>query len=371
MRFKNIVGHKLVIEKFLNDYKMNRISHAYLIYGTPGIGKLQLALAMGQYLSCSNKSETDSCGVCPSCKKYERLIHPDLHFAFPVTERSSDAFLNYWREFFLDNPFFSYSSWINYLQEKTGKEAQGLIRVEEATNIINKLSSKPYESDYKIMIIWLPELMNEETPNKLLKILEEPPEKTIFFLVSNNRGKIISTIVSRSQPLKILGIETDILKDYIITKHNISDELADNIIATCNGSVIEAEEMLLDLDTNTLYKEKFYEQMSIVQEKNFIKALTWVDEISKLSKEEQKAFILFSLNYFRKLFISSIKSSIVFINEKEKYEITKNIKVKIGSNIILINKLLNDNYYYIERSGNAKIIFFDITVQLMKILNKE
>lgn len=370
MRFKNIVGHNLVIEKFINDCNLNRINHAYLIYGNQGIGKLQLALAMGQYLSCTNKTNNDSCGSCSSCKKYEKLIHPDLHFAFPVTEKNSDVCLQYWRDFFLSNTFFSYSSWINYLKEKTGKDVQSLIKVEEAHNIINKLSSKAYESEYKIMIIWLPELMNIEASNKLLKILEEPSEKTIFFLVSNNREKIISTITSRTQPLKILGIEDNILKEYLISKHNINDELADNIIATCNGSIIEAEEMLYNLDSNTLYKKYFFELIKIIQECDIKQTVAWVEQITKLSKEELKSFINFSLNYFRKLFLLSTQPSIVFVNEKEKYEISKNINIKIGSNIILINNILNNNYYNVERNGNTKIIFFDMAVQLMKILIK-
>lgn len=187
MQFKDIIGLNSVKKQFIQTVKENRVSHAQLLIGPEGVGKLPLAIAFAQYVSCLDKKEDDSCGQCSSCKKYQKLIHPDLHFVFPVvkgkgiTNPVSDNFIENWRKQFETDPYFDLSDWY---QSIGVDNAQGLIYSGESNEIIRKLSLKTYEAEYKVMIIWLPEKMHRTCANKLLKMIEEPPSKTLFIMVS-------------------------------------------------------------------------------------------------------------------------------------------------------------------------------------------
>jgi DNA polymerase-3 subunit delta' len=206
MKFSDIPGQKEIIQRLIGSVKSERVSHAQLFTGPEGCGNLALALAYAQYISCENKTPRDSCGTCKSCIKYEKLIHPDLHFVFPVirnkasTEPVSDNYIEQWREFVRKSPYFSLNRWLASIEVGN---AQGLIFASEASEILRKLSLKAFESDFKIMIIWLPEKMHPASANKLLKLIEEPPEKTLFILVSDEPDKVIPTILSRCQLIKI------------------------------------------------------------------------------------------------------------------------------------------------------------------------
>ena len=194
MFFKDIAGHNKIKESLLNTIKQRRMSHAWMFTGPEGNGKLAMAIAYAQYLSCENKSENDSCGECSSCKKYEKLIHPDLHFVFPVvrnkkfTKPVSDDFISVWRKFVLKSAYHGFEEWLQKLEVEN---QQAGIFTQESEAIIKKLNFKPYESEYKVMIIWLPEKMNVTASNKLLKMIEEPPPKTLFLLIADDTEKII------------------------------------------------------------------------------------------------------------------------------------------------------------------------------------
>jgi DNA polymerase-3 subunit delta' len=219
MRFSEIPGQKEVIERLIISVNRERVSHAQLFAGPEGCGSLALALAYAQFVSCENRTE-DSCGTCKSCVKYEKLIHPDLHFVFPVirdkkvSEPASDYYIEQWREFVKRSPYFGINKWLDSIE---AGNAQGLIFASEASEIIKKLSLKSFESDFKIMIIWLPEKMHLATANKLLKMIEEPPEKTLFLLVSDDPDKIIPTILSRCQLVKIPSFSSESVIKYIKT----------------------------------------------------------------------------------------------------------------------------------------------------------
>ena len=206
MRFSKLPGHKDIIDKLICTVREGRVSHAQLFTGTEGCGSLAMAMAYAQYVSCENKSENDSCGICKSCDKYQKLIHPDYHFVFPVIksksyqEPVSDNYLVQWRELVGKSAYFSLNDWLNTLEVGN---AQGQISVNESSEVIRKLSLKSFESDYKIMIIWLPEKMHPAAANKLLKLIEEPPAKTLFLLVSDEPDRILPTILSRCQLVKI------------------------------------------------------------------------------------------------------------------------------------------------------------------------
>ena len=242
MQFSQIIGQEIIKQQLITSVREGRIPHAQLFLGQEGVGKLALAIAYAQYVSCLNKGEHDSCGTCSSCIKYEKLIHPDLHMVFPFakdgkTKEICDDLLPEWREFVTKNVYFSLEQWMDNIG---AGNKQATIYANESNEILRKLQLTTYESAYKIMIIWLPEKMNITCANKLLKILEEPPTKTLFILVSEQVEKIISTIISRTQMIKIPLIETHTMSSYLQAKHSISKENSINIARIANGNYIKA-----------------------------------------------------------------------------------------------------------------------------------
>ena len=207
MQFRNIIGQNAIIERLSQSVDFDRLSHAQLIVGPEGSGTLAIALAYAQYINCTDKRDGDSCGVCSSCRKIEKLIHPDLHFVFPVAATASitknpvsDNFIEKWREFVLKNPYQTLNEWLTFIEVEN---KQGGIQKSESSEIIRKLNLKTYEADYKIMLIWMAEKMNETCANKLLKILEEPPAKTVFLLIAENTEYMLQTILSRTQTVRL------------------------------------------------------------------------------------------------------------------------------------------------------------------------
>ena len=240
MNFSQIPGQKDIKGKLLRSVKEERVSHAQLFAGPEGCGSMALALAYARYISCENRTDNDSCGTCKSCVKYEKLIHPDLHFVFPVikgkkaTDPVSDNYLEEWREFVKKSPYFTLNNWMDSIEVGN---AQGMIFASEASEIIKKLSLKTFESDFKIMIIWLPEKMHQATANKLLKMIEEPPEKTLFLLVSEEPDKVIPTILSRCQLVKIPSFNSNDIEKYLIDRFKIASDKASDISRVSNGNI--------------------------------------------------------------------------------------------------------------------------------------
>ncbi len=374
MKFNKIIGHSNIKENLIRAFNNNRMSHSYLFYGNPGIGKLALAIAFAQYVSCKNRTSTDSCGICASCKKYEKLIHPDLHFVFPVITQSgkksiSDTYIETWRERILSNPYFSYHDWLFSLDSKN---KQGSIHKDESSEILRKLNLKTFESDYKFMIIWLPEMMNSTSANKLLKILEEPPQNTIFILVSDCRENVLSTIISRTQPIKILGINDDCLKNAIIDEYNIGDKMASDIVRISNGSLIEARKQIV-LNEETEYNlSKFTELMRVCYARKIQEAIYFAETMAKTSREKQKSFLYYCLVLLRENFIYNTNlSEVVYLTTKE-FEFSRNFSKFINfSNVTELTEIFEKAHFHIERNGNAKIIFVDIAFKIMKNIRKK
>ncbi len=241
MFFKDIVGYRETKKKLLHIINNDRISHAQLFLGKEGSGNLAIALAYAQYVNCQQKGAEDSCGICPSCIKFQKLVHPDLHLVFPVATNEkvkkdpvSANFLESWRAAFLNNPYFTLADWQEIAE--TGNK-QLLINTKESSDILKALSLKTYEAEYKIMLIWFPEKMNASSSNKLLKILEEPPEKTLFLLVASFAEQLLPTIISRVQLVKLNPINETELTDYIIEKYQLPKDKAENIARLSDGNV--------------------------------------------------------------------------------------------------------------------------------------
>jgi len=244
MQFKQIAGQQAIKQRLINTVNDNRVSHAQLFLGPEGSGSLALAVAYAQYLSCEDRQPDDSCGVCSSCRKYQKLMHPDLHFSYPFFAKDKNdtalTFIEQWRDAFLANTYLSLDIWRSYLD---AENKQANINIAECHQIIKKLSFKPFESEYKILILWLPEYLDKEG-NSLLKIIEEPQPNTLFLLVAQNQDQILNTILSRTQLVKIPALAYDEIKDELMQKHHQTEFAAAEIAYLSNGNLTEALSML-------------------------------------------------------------------------------------------------------------------------------
>jgi DNA polymerase III subunit delta' len=374
MKFSEIPGQKETIDKLIRSVREERVSHAQLVTGPEGCGSLALALAYAMYVSCENRTEYDSCGVCKSCIKYEKLIHPDLHFVFPVikdkknSEPISDTFIEEWRSFVKTSPYFTLNNWLDSIEVGN---AQGLIFASEANEIIRKLSLKTFESDFKIMIIWLPEKMHIASANKLLKMIEEPPEKTLFLLVSNEPDKVIQTILSRCQIIRIPGFTNEEISDYLIKKFNASIEKTTEISAVANGNIIRAAELFQNEDSSRLNLDFFKNLMRFAFKRDIISLISWAEEIAGTGREAQKSFIYYSLRILREnlmLTLEQSKNKIVYLAGEEASFSQKFHPFITCKNIFPLSDELNLACSHIEANGNAKIIFLDLALRVTRLI---
>ena len=376
MKFSEIEGQKEVIDKLINSVSLERVSHAQLFTGPEGCGSLALALAYTQFISCENRLPADPCGKCKSCVKYEKLIHPDLHFVFPVVkdkktnEPVSDNYIEQWREFVRKSPYFSVNKWLDYIE---AGNAQGLIFASEASEIIKKLSLKTFESDFKIMIIWLPEKMHLATANKLLKMIEEPPGNTLFLLVSDEPDKVIPTILSRCQIVKIPAFSTESVIKFTREKFALDVNRAEDISRVANGNIIRAIELCENEDTALGNLERFKNLMRFAWKRDIISLISWSEEVAAIGREPQKNFISFSLRLVREnlmLTLDQMKNKLVFLTGKEA-EFSGNFHPFINySNIVPFTDELNLAYSHIEANGNAKVVFLDLALKLTKLIKR-
>ena len=374
MNFSQIPGQKEIKAKLLRSVKEERVSHAQLFTGPEGCGSMALALAYARYVSCENRTDYDSCGTCKSCVKYEKLIHPDLHFVFPVikgkkaTDPVSDNYLEEWREFVKRSPYFTLNNWMDSIEVGN---AQGMIFASEASEIIKKLNLKTFESDYKIMIIWLPEKMHQATANKLLKMIEEPPEKTLFLLVSEEPDKVIPTILSRCQLVKVPSFSSTNIEKYLIDRFNIAPDKASDISRVSNGNITRAIELCENEDSSLANLERFKSLMRFAWKRDIVSIINWSEEISTTGREAQKNFISFSMRLLREnlmLSLNQLKNSLVSLTGEEA-TFSENFHPFINqNNIYPLTEEFNLVYSHIESNGNAKIIFLDLALKVTRLI---
>ena len=372
MFFKEVIGQDATKHRLIQSVREERVSHAQLFAGPGGTGKLALAIAYAQYVACTNRQASDSCGECPSCKKYRKLIHPDLHFVFPVINSKkfpkpvSDNFLEDWRMMISRNPYFSVDQWF----EEIGVEnVQGMIYKDESESIIRKLSLKSYESEYKVMIIWLPEKMNPTCANKLLKMIEEPPQKTLFVLITENEEDIISTIRSRCQLITIPPIDAESMTKAIRELPESEDCDIRNIVHLARGNYGKALE-LLQPDEQTLFNlERFKELMRYSYGRKFGDLFKWADQLATIGREKQKNLLDYFLNSLRENFISNLKNrDLTFMNDLEE-DFSKKFSPFINErNIQELTEVFETAFAHIGMNGNPRIIFTDVAFKVTKLI---
>jgi DNA polymerase-3 subunit delta' len=374
MNFSQIRGQEEIIGNLLRSVKEDRVSHAQLFAGPEGCGSMALALAFAKFISCENRTESDSCGICKSCVKYEKMIHPDLHFVFPLIktkklpEPVSDNYLGQWRDFVMKSPYFTLNSWLDTIE---AGNAQGMIFASEASEIIKKLSLKTFESDFKIMIIWLPERMNQSTANKLLKMIEEPPEKTLFLLVSEDPDKVIPTVLSRCQNVKIPSFTRNAIETYLIQRFNIATDKASDISRVSNGNINRAIELCENESSSLANLDHFKSLMRFAWKRDIVSIITWSEEMAATGREAQKNFISFSLRILRENLMLSLdqqKNNLVFLAGEEATFSGKFHPYINQKNIYPLTEELNLVYSHIEANGYAKIIFLDLALKVTRLL---
>lgn len=376
MQFKDIIGQSEAKKRLLSAVKGNRISHSVLFLGPEGCGKLGLAIAYAQYISCENKLADDSCGVCNSCLKYNKLVHPDLHFVFPVVKTKkinkdpiSDNFINEWREFVLQNQYFSLNQWTEFIADDENKQA--IISVNESSEIIKKLSFKTFESEYKVMIIWFPEKMNKEASNRLLKILEEPYEKTLFILVSEDSGHIIQTILSRTQLFKISKVDDTSLIRFLIDKHLIDEIEAVNIAKLSHGNVISMNQILGAEESQSKYLDEFSTMMRSAFKGDTVEISNWSREKAKSGREKIKEFLVYCLRMIRENYLLTNNLTGLSQLTGGESDFSKKFHPFINSrNVSIIYEEINKAHFHIERNGNASIVLLDLALKIMQNIKK-
>jgi DNA polymerase-3 subunit delta' len=375
MLFSEVLGQDEVKKKLINAARDGRISHAQLFLGPPGSGKLPLALAYAQYINCANPSETDSCGVCPSCVKISKLMHPDLHFIFPVApvkskdDPISKDFLKIWREFLITNK--GYVDLPGWLAAMGIENKQAFIRAKDCDEIIKTLSLTSYESGYKIMIIWMAERFYHTGAPKILKILEEPPNKTLFILIAEHQEELLATIRSRTQLVKILRIDDDIILNTLTEKHNCPIEKAKQIVFLADGNYRTAMDLLeTEEDMEELFSV-FREWMLQCYFNNFINLNSFITQIVKSGREKLINLLVFGLKTIRDCM--SIHYGIhnqVRAEGQQLESIMKLSKFINPNNIIQFEEELNKAIYHIERNGNAKAVLLDLSLNITQLMKK-
>ncbi|MEO6330590.1 MAG: hypothetical protein ABIO55_16775 [Ginsengibacter sp.] len=398
MQFKDIIGQHNVKEQLVSMVQHNRLSHALLFLGKEGSGSLSLALAFTQYIVCTSTKEItatglfstaisppltgeagrglDSCGSCAACKKAYQLIHPDIHFSFPVITKKtgevakSGNFINEWREFVAGNPYGNVYDWLQFIE---AENKQGNITAKECEEISHIINLKSFESQYKIMIMWMPEFLGKEG-NKLLKLIEEPPPHTLFIFVAEDENDILPTILSRTQLVKITSLSDSEIEQALIAEKGVDETKARQISSVCEGNYREALQILKHADED--WQGMLREWLNAILKGGPSAQVKWIDEIGKLGREKQKQFI----RYFIHLLQQAIRVRLYSDHNNRNTEMTNNISEKDHDFAARLNNIcsleaqdamvneLDKATYYIERNAHGKMLFHALSIRLYHII---
>ena len=400
MQFKDVIGQSEIKNKLIQLVAQNRLSHALLFLGREGTGSLPLALAFTQYLVCDKINNSniptssggdlfgessarsqeedvlthlDSCGICSACKKAAQLIHPDIHFTFPVISGRSDKpksadFIAEWRTFANELPYGNLYDWLQYIK---AENKQGNISAEECREIIKMMSLKSFESEYKMLIIWMPELLKEQG-NRLLKLIEEPPPKTLFIFVAENEQQILPTLLSRIQLIKIPPIPQAEVAEALRAKHDVTIENSKRIAAESEGNFREAIQLLQYADND--WEKSLREWLNACLKAGPAAQIKWIDEISKTGREKQKQFF----RYFMHVIEYAVKTRTLgeaYFKDSEQSSLMdlagRFNKICKIEQLEAISVELDKGYYYIERNANAKLLFHALTIKLYHIISNK
>jgi DNA polymerase-3 subunit delta' len=373
MQFKDVIGHNNLKHKLIHAANEHRVSHAQLFVEREGYGALPLALAYAQFLNCENPTAEDSCGVCPSCVKYKHLVHPDLHFSLPVNSTKPKPITNWfikdWREAALANPYITEQQWYEAIEIDN---KQGIINVAEAESIIVKLAYKAYEGKFKVMVMWLPERMNTQAANKLLKLIEEPPQQTVFLLVTKNAGALLKTILSRTQQVMVPPIDAESLGEALKKSFGLDRSAALSVAHLSEGSYVEAVRLAGNGDENAEFFARFAALMRLAYTKkpeNVLEMLRWAEEMAATGRERQKNFLLYAERLLRENFVLNrgVTQAVYLAGQEADFSVKFSPFIN-PKNIRRLYEEFNLALQHISGNGNPKIIFTDLSLKLMKLI---
>jgi DNA polymerase-3 subunit delta' len=373
MLFQDVIGQTEVKGHLQEMVQHNRISHALLFLGKEGSGALPLAFAFAQYIVCqqvkANPGATDSCGTCPPCLKAKQMMHPDIHFSYPVIPRKpgdkpvSTDYISEWRAFIGQYPYGNVYDWLQFIG---AENKQGNITAQECNDINRRLALKSFESEFKILILWMPEYLGNEG-NKLLKLIEEPPPATLFILVAENESLILPTILSRTQLVKIPVIANKELANALVARAAVTAEQAQQVAPLAEGNYREALQMIRHAEED--WQSLLREWLNAIVKTGPIAQVKWVEEISKLGREKQKQF----LRYFNHLLEQAIRTRVLEDRQlplpphEQDFALRLNKIAGFSQQEAIIGEL-DKATYYIERNANAKMLFHALTIKLYHII---
>ena len=376
MQFDKVIKQEEIKARLLHEVKANRIPHALMLTGPKGSGKMPLALALAQYLLCENPGEEEPCCSCRSCRMVEEWAHPDLHFTFPIIKKKSsntppvcDDYLKEWRQQLKKEVYFDINDW---LEDMKAENQQAVYYVTESDALLKKLAIKSSQGGNRVIVMWLPERMNQDTANKLLKLIEEPPSRTYFIMVCEEPDKVLGTIISRTQRINVPALSEQEMVDALMVRHALPRETAEEIAHVSQGSFTEALHRMQAGNDEAQYFEQFVSLMRLAYMRKIKELREWSDALSAMGREPQKRFLRYAqrllrenfvynfqrqpeLNYMMKLEADFSKNFARFINER---------------NVIRIMEEFSDAERDIEGNVNAKMVFFDLALQIIVLLKQ-
>jgi DNA polymerase-3 subunit delta' len=366
MKFADIAGHQATVTSLRSIADSGKIPHAILLSGISGIGKMRLARAFAQYVHCSSRHGGDSCGVCPSCVQHQRLNNPDLHFVYPVIKRDgavvSNDYIDQWREMMADWSYMPPQKWNDLLNAGNSQPA---IYVNESEEVIAKASLSAFQENYKIFLIWLPEKMRPETANKLLKIIEEPFDDTVFILVSNDDSKLLPTIFSRTQRFNMRPLSEMEITTHLMRNHGVSPEMAAAAARIAEGSMGKAEELACHPEEILEFSSLFKEMMRMAYALKAPSLKTISEQCAAMGREKLLRFLNYSSRMVRENFIYNLRMPFISLLTPEEEEFSRRFAPFIHEgNVEALSDEISRAATDVERNGNAKIVMFDLMLLL-------
>ncbi|PHI19793.1 hypothetical protein CEQ90_11245 [Lewinellaceae bacterium SD302] len=368
MQFKQLVHLPQGLRQLRQMAATDRLPHANLLLAAPGSGGLPAALALAGYLLCEDRGEDDACGICRACRKSSKFVHPDFHFSFPTvgSKVTSDHFLPKWRQALTDTPYHEINDW---LQRIGAENKQGNINKDECANIMRKLSLKTYESNYKVMLIWLPEFLGNEG-NRLLKLIEEPPEGTVFILVAERAERILNTILSRCQLTKLEGPDQEAIEAALAVRG--VDAEAATAAARLAGTNVNLA-IRLSSERDDTHGERFLNWMRACHQGKPTALVSWSEDFAKIGRENQKTFLHYALHFWREFLLLSAQDGReegVRLLPNELNTAKKMLPLVNLDQLADLTTVLNECIEYVERNANPKILFLDAGIRIHQIFRR-
>lgn len=372
--FSDIIGQEEAKQRLLQEVAEGRIAHALLFTGPEGSGKLPMALAYARYLTCQHPTPTDACGTCPSCAKWEKLIHPDVHFVFPIVAKKAqkkevcDDYLPAWRKLLSAGSYFSLSQW---LDEMDAENSQAIIYARESDEMLRKLSLKSSQGGYKVVLMWLPEKMNEVCANKLLKLLEEPPAQTVFLLVSEAPEQLLATILSRTQRFHLPRLDESVIAQTLQSRFGVLPEESRNLAHIANGSMIQALAAIQLNQDATLFFDHFVSLMRLAYQRKIREMKYWSEELASMGRERQKNFLNYCQRLVRENFIFNLRRpEMNYMTATEQQFAQKFAPFINERNVFGMMEELSLAQIHIEQNVNPRMVFFDFALKMIMLLKQ-